>query len=83
MTLDVRLGVLASGKGSNLRNLADLGYPRRDDTGQRFDPARHEAVGSVPAGDVPPGTIAAVLRPGYGTDEHLLRPAQVIVARDD
>ena len=26
MTLDVRLGVLASGKGSNLRNLADLGY---------------------------------------------------------
>ena len=27
MTLDVRLGVLASGRGSNLRNLADLGYP--------------------------------------------------------
>jgi molecular chaperone GrpE len=66
-----------------VRILADLGYPRRDDTGERFDPARHEAVGVTPAGDVPPGTIVHVVRPGYGSGEHQLRPAQVIVAKAD
>jgi molecular chaperone GrpE len=63
--------------------LADLGCPRREDIGERFDPARHEAVASVPAGDVPPGIIVQVVRPGYGSSQHQLRPAQVIVAKAD
>jgi molecular chaperone GrpE len=65
-----------------LRVLADLGFPRRDDTGERFDPARHEAVGSVPAGDAPPGTVVQVVRPAYGYGENQLRPAMVVVARE-
>jgi len=61
--------------------LADVGYPRRDDeVGTPFDPFRHEAVGTVVDVDIVPGTIARVLRPGYGTDEETLRPASVIVA---
>jgi molecular chaperone GrpE len=60
--------------------LAGLGYPRQDDTGVPFDPARHEVVGVVaPAGDHEPGRVAAVVRPGYGTPEQQLRPASVTV----
>jgi len=60
--------------------LADLGYPRRDDNGRAFDPAVHEAVSTVPAEGVVPGTVAQVVRPGYGPDDRLLRPAAVVVA---
>ena len=59
--------------------LARLGFPRFEAVGERFDPARHEAVGAVDA-DAPPGTIVAVVRPGYGTPEVILRPAAVVVA---
>jgi molecular chaperone GrpE len=60
--------------------LAGLGFPRFENVGERFDPARHEAVAAVEA-DVPPGTIVAVVRPGYGRPEVILRPAAVVVAK--
>lgn len=61
--------------------LADLGYPRRDDdTGKAFDPARHEAVSTIASEDLVPGTVAHVVRPGYGPDSEILRPASVVVA---
>jgi molecular chaperone GrpE len=60
--------------------LADLGYPRRDDNGRAFDPAVHEAVSTVSGEGLVPGTVAQVVRPGYGSDEKLLRPAAVVVA---
>ncbi|MGL4255057.1 nucleotide exchange factor GrpE [Microbacterium sp.] len=61
--------------------LADLGYPRRDDeTGKPFNPAYHDAVGTVVDAELVPGTVAHVIRPGYGPDGALLRPASVIVA---
>ena len=49
------------------------GYPRHDEIGVPFDPARHEAVG-VPWTNpsAAPGTVVEVLRPGYGDGE---RPA--------
>lgn len=59
--------------------LARLGFPRFTDVGQPFDPARHEAMGVVRA-DAPAGTVVAAVRPGYGSDESLLRPAGVVVA---
>ena len=60
--------------------VARLGFPRFEDVGERFDPARHEAVSAVEA-DAAPGTVVAVVRPGYGTPEVILRPAAVVVAR--
>jgi len=60
--------------------LADLGYPRRDDQGRAFDPAVHEAVSTVSGEGLVPGTVAQVVRPGYGTDDKILRPAAVVVA---
>jgi molecular chaperone GrpE len=59
--------------------LAALGFPRDDETGVPFDPARHEAV-SVAPGAGEPGTVVSVVRPGYGKGEQQLRPAAVVVA---
>jgi molecular chaperone GrpE len=63
--------------------LARLGFPRRDEEGAAFDPARHEAVAAVPAPGIQPGTVLRVVRPGYGDDAHQLRPAAVVVAAGD
>ena len=60
--------------------LAMLGFPRRDDLGVSFDPSRHEAVGADPGADAAPGTVVAVVRPGYGEGDRQLRPAAVVVA---
>jgi molecular chaperone GrpE len=60
--------------------LAGLGYPRRDDNGRAFDPALHEAVSTVSDEGLVPGTVAQVVRPGYGPDDKILRPAAVVVA---
>jgi len=63
--------------------LARLGFPRRSDVGEPFDPARHEAVATVPDAGDRAGTVVQVVRPGYGDDERQLRPAAVVVARGD
>jgi molecular chaperone GrpE len=60
--------------------LEALGFPRRDDEGLAFDPTFHEAVSTVADGEVPPGTVAHVVRPGYGSEDEVLRPAAVVVA---
>jgi molecular chaperone GrpE len=60
--------------------LADLGFPRRgNDLGAMFDPALHEAVGTVVRDDAPAGTVVPVARPGDGPDDRVLRPASVVV----
>ena len=63
--------------------LAGLGYQRIVPVGERFDPARHDAARTVPAGDgAEAGTVVEVHRAGYldaaGT---LVRPAVVTVAQ--
>src|SRR5258708_2999777 len=63
--------------------LARLGFPRRDEVGVRFDPARHEAVAVQADTDADAGTVIEVVRAGYGDREHQLRPAQVVVAKAD
>jgi molecular chaperone GrpE len=60
--------------------LSRLGFPRFDDVGEQFDPMRDEAVSTVEA-DAPERTVVAAVRPGYGRDESILRPAGVVVSR--
>jgi molecular chaperone GrpE len=60
--------------------LARLGFPRVEDLGTRFDPARHEAVSTAEDPEAEPGTVVAVVRPGYGGGADQLRPAAVIVS---
>jgi len=63
-----------------LEVLAQLGYPRRDDTGEPFDPTRHEAVATTGEPGTQPGSVATVVRPAYGNGADQLRPASVVVA---
>ena len=62
--------------------LSQLGFPRRDDLGTPFDPARHEAIAAVSETDAPAGSVIDVVRPAYGEGDRQLRPAQVVVSRD-
>jgi len=65
-----------------LSALADRGVSRDEPLGQPFDPARHDAVATLPApAGTPANTIVAVVQPGYHTADALIRPAQVAVAR--
>jgi molecular chaperone GrpE len=61
--------------------LGQLGFPRRDDLGAAFDPARHEAIATRSDPAAPEGSVVEVIRPAYGEDVHQLRPAQVVVAK--
>ncbi|MBU6441338.1 MAG: nucleotide exchange factor GrpE [Betaproteobacteria bacterium] len=47
--------------------------------GERFDPARHQAIASIPS-EQAPNTVVAVLQKGYVLAERTLRPAMVTVA---
>ena len=51
--------------------------------GDAFDPERHQAMSTIDADDVPPGTVARLFQKGYVLSEQLLRPALVVVARQD
>lgn len=61
--------------------LRALGYPEIVTDGAEFDPQLHEAVSVVEDASVPPRSILAVTRPGFGTSERMLRPAAVVVTR--
>lgn len=50
-------------------------------SGEPFDPRRHEALTTEARTDLPDGTIAQVVQPGYALGEQVIRPAQVSVAR--
>lgn len=49
--------------------------------GERFDHNRHQAMFELPTDELPPGTVAEVMQPGYVIAERLLRPALVGVAK--
>ncbi len=62
--------------------LVQHGVKHRPSLGEPFDPAHHEAIGTVPATDeTPDGTIAAVVQEGYDVGEQTLRAARVVVAK--
>ncbi len=50
--------------------------------GQVFDPNEHEALAYQETDRQPPEHIIQLVRPGYRLHDRLLRPAQVIVARE-
>jgi molecular chaperone GrpE len=50
------------------------------ETGQRFDPHRHQAMAALEA-DQEPNSVLAVLQKGYTLHERVVRPALVSVAR--
>jgi molecular chaperone GrpE len=61
--------------------LTRQGVERIGAPGDRFDPARHEAIAVQPSDEVPDRTIVSVQRSGYAIGDRVIRPAQVVVAR--
>ncbi len=51
--------------------------------GQRFDPYRHVAVGTVRDGSLPEGQIVAEEQRGYAVGDEVLRYAHVIVVKNE
>ena len=63
------------------RALEKLGVTVVDPAGERFDPARHEAMMTQESATAEPDSVLKVVQPGYELNGRLLRPARVIVAR--
>ncbi len=65
-----------------LQRLKREGAEQIEAQGQRFDPAWHEAVSTLPSRQLgaAPETVVQVLEPGYRLGDRLLRPARVVVA---
>lgn len=64
------------------KRLGDLGVVRIEpEAGDEVRPEAHEALMTVTTDEVPDGTVAACLQPGYEMDGKLVRPALVQVAQ--
>jgi molecular chaperone GrpE len=61
--------------------LAKIGIERIASFGLPFDPALHEAIQQLETSEYPPGTVAAEIQGGYRTQDRLIRPALVVVAK--
>ncbi|HZF97478.1 MAG TPA: nucleotide exchange factor GrpE [Pseudoxanthomonas sp.] len=66
-----------------LKVAADNGLSVLDPTGETFNPDYHQAISQVDAGSTAPGSVVQVFQKGYLLNERLLRPALVVVARQD
>jgi len=65
-----------------LSKLDSLGVKRIEAEGASFDPARHEAVSTVPTAKAEDdGRVVGVVRQGYTIGNDVLRPASVAVAK--
>lgn len=78
-------GVLYEGVAATERELkktlASFGIEPFGQKGDKFDPNRYDALMQVPATpDMPPNTVAQLLKVGYSFKERTLRPAQVAVS---
>ncbi len=60
--------------------LGRFGVERMSTVGQKFDPARHEAVERLETPEIAEGTIVEELLPGYTLHGRVVRPAKVKVA---
>ncbi len=50
--------------------------------GLMFNPLEHEAVGTEESAEIEPGYVTQILRPGFRLHDRVIRPAQVMVARE-
>lgn len=64
-----------------LRLLETQGVSPIESLGATFDPALHEAIGSVPSDTFARGSVAEEVQRGYRLGDDLLRPARVRVAQ--
>jgi molecular chaperone GrpE len=63
---------------STLRRINVEAY---DPKGEAFDPHLHEALQAVPADGVDSGVVVEVMQRGYRSEDHVIRPARVVVSQ--
>lgn len=51
--------------------------------GELFDPNQHEAMSMQPSDEVAPGTVLQVFQKGYLLHDRVIRPARVIVSKEN
>ncbi|MDX6625552.1 MAG: molecular chaperone GrpE, partial [Solirubrobacterales bacterium] len=56
------------------------GVEQVDPKGEKFDPNQHEALSTMAVEGVEPGTVVEVMQKGYRFEDHLIRPARVVVS---
>lgn len=78
---ELRAGLAATLRGFEAA-LRDEGVRPIVTTGQHFDPSVAEAVATQSAADVDDETILAEEQRGYRLDDEVLRPARVVVAKN-
>ncbi|AXI83299.1 nucleotide exchange factor GrpE [Xylella taiwanensis] len=66
-----------------LKVATDNGLTLLDPVGQLFNPEHHQAISQAEGADVEPGHVIQVFQKGYLLNERLLRPALVVVAKQD
>lgn len=81
------LAKLHEGMALTLKLMGDVmgrfGVAPVDPINQPFDPEYHQAMSMQPRSDVPPNTVVAVVQKGYTLNGRLVRPALVMVSRQD
>ena len=65
---------------SFLKALKDHGAEPFESVGEELDPNRHEAIATLPSGDVEEGRISSEVKKGWMLNGRLLRAAQVVVS---
>ncbi len=63
------------------KTLEKHGVRKFEPQGEKFDPNKHQAMFEVPDSELPPGSVAQVVQPGYMIRERVLRPALVAVVK--
>lgn len=76
-----REGIQLTASGLN-SVLNQFGIKEVDCINQPFDPTLHEAMGSEESSQVPPGHITQVFKKPYLFHQKVLRPGQVIIAKE-
>ncbi|MGN6223212.1 nucleotide exchange factor GrpE [Pseudoxanthomonas sp.] len=66
-----------------LKVAGDNGLTVLDPVGAAFNPEHHQAISQVDAPGTAPGSVVQVFQKGYLLNDRLLRPALVVVARQD
>lgn len=63
--------------------LAKFDVEQLDPVGETFDPQQHEAMSMQQVPDAPANSIIAVFQKGYRLNDRVIRPARVIVAKNN
>lgn len=61
--------------------LKNMGLSEFSSLGEFFDPARHEAVGTVVDNDKPENTVVEEISKGYALKDRVIKPAKVVVSK--